>query len=67
MQTEKDVKEPNSAPPRGVLSIQGAHSEMSQIAWTQNLPLLVPTYTKVCQNIRFGEYPRKNFIKLLII
>ncbi len=36
--------------------------ETSQIAWTLNLPLLalVQTYTRLCQNTRFGDYPRKN-------
>ncbi len=46
MQTEKDVKEPNSAPARGVLCAQGARRDASQSAWTPNLPLaLVPTNT----------------------
>ncbi len=46
MQTEKDVKEPNSASARGVLCAQGARRDASQSAWTPNLPLaLVPTNT----------------------
>ncbi len=56
MQTEKDVKEPNSANMCGVLWHR-AHAE-GRVSKSLNTEF--DSSTKWCQNTRLGEYPRKN-------
>ncbi len=56
MQTEKDVKEPNSANMCGVLW----HRARAEGRVSKSLNTEFDSSTKWCQNTRLGEYPRKN-------
>ncbi len=57
MQTEKDVKEPNSAPTRGIQCTQSACRETRpKIALMPNFPFLALVPTSNCQKTRLGEY-----------
>ncbi len=67
MQTEKDVKEPNSASKRGVLCAQGARMrDASQSAWNtefaSSFSLYRQIHTKLCQNTHLGEYPQNTVV-----